>query len=160
MTYTLSDIYKDYVLEGGTLSKNDFKNICQDFNIHIMNSIIYDASKFEMGSNMSFIRIIHLKRNFNNLVPDWNESRKLKERLIAEGKPLYDKETGKGHEWLVYHDNPIYCRFYWAKKFCKIPNKSVYRFEPTRGLKGNKEKLKEYLAENELNYKQYPNGNI
>jgi hypothetical protein len=160
VTHTLSDIYLQYFKDGGMLSKSQFKNICQDFNIHIMNHIIYEAGTFRMGNNMSFIKILRLDRNFNNLVIDWNESNQLKKKLIAENKPLYNKETGEGHEWLVYHTNTYYCRFYWAKKFCRIPNKTVYRFEPTRGYKGNKEKLKEFLEKNELNYQIYQNGSL
>ena len=39
------------------------------------------------------------------------------------------------------HARKFYCKFYWKKGKCRIPNKSVYRFVPTRGVKGNKEKL-------------------
>ena len=41
---------------------------------------------------------------------------------------------------------------------CKIKNKSVYRFDATRGVKGNKEKLINLLKEDDLaylNFKKY-----
>jgi hypothetical protein len=36
-----------------------------------------------------------------------------------------------------------------------VPNKSVYKFIPTRGLKGNKEKLVELLQTDELAYLKF-----
>lgn len=158
--YTLSDIYLDYFNSGGTLSKSEFKNIVQDFNIHVMNAIIHEGGTLNMACGLSKLSILRLKRNFKNLAVDWYESNKLKAKLLEQGKKLFDKATGLGEEWLVYHTDLHYYRFYWSKKFVKIPNKFVYRFEPTRGFKGNKEKLKEHLSANELNYTKYTDGSI
>jgi hypothetical protein len=153
--YTLVDIYRWYRAQGGTLPKALFKNICQDFNIHIMNHIIYDHGTFDMGSNLSTINILRIKRNHNKPQVNWNESNKLKQQLLDEGKELYDPETGEGEEWLVYHTDPWYCRFYWKKFYAKVKNKSAYSFRATRGKKGNKTKLKDFLRANSLNYRGY-----
>lgn len=158
MVFTLSDIYLDYLKKGGTVSKSTFKNIICDFNIMSMNEIIYNARVLDMKCGLSAISIIQLKRNFTNPVVDWNESNKYKEELIAKGEELYDEVTGKGVKWLIYYTDDKYCRFYWSKKFVKLANKTIYRFEPTRGIKGNKEKLIRHLKENELNILKYKNG--
>jgi hypothetical protein len=160
MIYTLSDIYLDYLKTGGTVGKSTFKNVVSDFNIHSMNEIIFNARVLNMKCGLSSINIMQLKRNFNNPVVDWYESNKYKQELINAGKELYDEEAGKGEKWLVYFTDDKYCRFYWAKKFVKLKNKMVYRFEPTRGLKGNKEKLIQHLKENELNILKYKHGSF
>lgn len=158
MTFTLKDIYKQYVLDGGQLTKQQFKNICCDFNIHTMNSIIYDGTYIDLGSNLSYICILRIERSYSsrrlhNI--DWKASNQYKDELLEKGEQLYDHKTKTGTKWLIYRDEPYYCRFYWNRKNCKIANKSIYRFIPTRGIKGNKDKLKEHLAENDLNYLKY-----
>jgi hypothetical protein len=155
ITYTLSDIYLDYLKSGGVVSKSTFKNIISDFNIHAMNAIIYEAKVLDMKCGLSSIYVKQIKRNFNNPVIDWFESNKYKQELLKEGKELYSEETGKGIKWLIYFTDDKYCRFYWSKKFVKLKNKMVYRFEPTRGIKGNKEKMIQHLKENELNILKY-----
>ena len=150
-------MYDFYKKEGGTLHPSLYKNICQDFNIRIMDHIIYEAGTFDMGNHLSTLSIRRLKRNYNNPHINWNESNKLKEELLNEGKQLYDAKTGEGEKWLVFHDEKWYCRFYWKKHFAKFRNKSAYRFVATRGKLGNKTKLKEHLMENTLNYIKYEN---
>lgn len=152
---TLTNIFEYYQDNGGTLPKSLFKNICQDFNIHIMNHIIYDAGIFDMGNYLSTLQILRIKRNYSNPQVDWKASNELKQELLDEGKKLYDSETGEGHKWLVYHDSKWYCRFYWKKFYCRVPNKSAYRFIATRGKKGNKTKLKDHLNANDINYIKY-----
>jgi hypothetical protein len=159
-TYTLRNIYKQYILDGGDLHKSLYKNICQDFNIGMMDHIIYDAGTFDMGYNLSTLSILRLKRNFKNPTVDWAESNEYKKQLLEEGKELYSKDNPDGVKWFVYHDEEWYCRFYWKKSFCKVPNKSGYKFVATRGRVGNKRKLKDHLAENDINHLKYKNGSI
>lgn len=157
-SYTLKDIYRHYKADGGTLPKAMYKNICQDFNIHIMEHIIYDAGRFDMGNNLSTISIRRIKRNYNNPQVNWHESNKYRQELIDKGEKLYDHETGEGTKWLIYHDEEWYCRFYWKKKYAKFKNKTVYKFVATRGKVGNKKKLKDHLNERKINYVKYENG--
>jgi len=157
-SYTLSDIYRHYVAEGGALPKALYKNICQDFNIGIMNHIIYEAGKFDMGNYLSTIYIKRIKRNFDKKEVDWNESNKYRKELEKKGVPLYDHKTGKGTKWLIYHDSDWYCRFYWKKQHAKFKNKTYYKFIATRGKVGNKKKLKDHLRESELNRMKYEVG--
>lgn len=157
-SYTLKDIYRHYIADGGTLEKSLYKNICQDFNIHIMEYIIYQAGTFDMGHYLSTINILRLKRNYSNPQVDWKASNEYREELLEKGEKLYDPDTGEGTKWLIYHTDTWYCRFYWKKLFAKVKNKSAYSFIATRGKKGNKTKLKKHLNENEINYIKYEDG--
>jgi len=157
--YTSVDIYRHYVADGGELPKALYKNICQDFNQQIMLHLIEDAGKFDMGYRLSTLSILRMRRNYSNPQVDWGASNKFKEELQAKGEKLYDAKTGEGTKWLIYHDEDWYCRFYWKKKHCVVPNKIVYKFVATRGKQGNKTRLKEHLSESSLNYLKYPIGN-
>jgi len=70
------------------------------------------------------------------------ESNKYKAELIEKGEELYNKETDQGIKWQLYYTDKEYLKYYWRKGKCKVKNKSVYRFDATRGIKGNKGKLK------------------
>lgn len=153
--YTLANIYREYVAEGGTLEKSLYKNICQDFNIHIMNHIIYDAGIYDMGHNLSTISILRIKRNFNHPRVDWKASNKYKQELEEKGEKLFDNDTGEGTKWLIYHDTEWYCRFYWKKAYARVKNKTAYSFVATRGVRGNKTKLIDHLNESDINYIKY-----
>lgn len=155
--YTLNDIYRFYKAEGGTLHKSVFKNLCQDFNIRVMNQIIYDAKEFDMGNNLSTLSILRIKRNpLAKPAIDWKASNDYREELELKGEKLYDPKTGEGTKWLIYfHDQEWYCRFYWRVNYAKVKNKRTYKFIATRGDKGNKTKLIKHLRENDINYVKY-----
>jgi hypothetical protein len=152
LTYNSPEIYTFYQAKGGELSYSEWSSIVQEFNEMAMNEIILKGGKLNLGANLSTLSIGRIKRNYHNQQVNWAESNKLKEQLLEEGKQLYDKETGKGEKWIVYFTNDWYCRFYWNKGNCKIPNKSVYRFVATRGKMGNKTKLKNLLRSDDLSY--------
>ena len=79
----------------------------------------------------------------------------LVEYLVEQGKKLYSADTDSGEKWHIYHTDRFYCKFYWRKGKCSVPNKSVYRFDATRGIKGNKEKLINLLKTDELAYLKF-----
>ena len=154
MNYTLTDIYKEYVLKHDLVDKKIFRNICEEFNMNIIDDIL-EGSTFNMGSNLSTLSIVRKERDPRNPKVDWGESNKYKQELIEQGKELYNAETGKGIKWHIYYTDDYYCKFYWRKSKCKIPNKSVYRFDATRGIKGNKEKLINLLKTDDLAYLKF-----
>ena len=155
MNYTLEDIYEDFDMRSDLeVSKKTFRDICSTFNIEIINYIL-DGGKFNLGNNLSTISIIRLNRNNSKPVVNWGESNKYKKELLKEGKELYNSKTGEGHKWYIYYTDEEYCRYYWNKGKCKITNKSVYKFTPTRGYKGNKEKLTNLLQTDELAYLKF-----
>ena len=131
MAYTLQDIYKEYTNTVSLIDKKIFRDICEEFNM---------ARK---------------ERDPRNPKVDWGESNKYKQELLEQGKKLYNAETGEGVKWHIYYTDGYYCKFYWRKGKCRIPNKSVYRFDATRGIKGNKEKLINLLKTDDLAYLKF-----
>jgi hypothetical protein len=163
MNYTLIDIYNDFDMHSDIeISKQDYRNICSEFNILVIDYIL-EGGKFNMKNNLSTLSILRLDRNNSNPKINWGESNKYKKELLSNGDKLYNSETGEGVKWYIYYTDEEYCRYYWNKSKCRVINKSAYKFIPTRGLKGNKEKLTNLLKEDDLAYlkfKKYKNGNI
>ena len=149
------NIYKDYKKETqNPIDSKLFRDICSEFNMIIFDYIL-EGKEFNMGNNLSTLSIIRRERDPRSPRIDWGESNKYKKELILEGKKLYDSNTGKGENWYIYHTDPFYCKYYWRKGKCKVSNKSVYRFDATRGIKGNKEKLIYLLKNDELAYLKF-----
>lgn len=130
---------------------NVFKDILTKFNVDIMEKSILKGDTFKMG-RLSSLYICRMKRDPRSLVVNWAASFEEKRKLEEEGIPLYDKETGEGEQWIVYYTDSMYFRWRWAKSQCNVKNQSVYRFDPTRGEKGNKGKLMEVLKNDDLAY--------
>tara|TARA_R110002012_G_scaffold148365_1_gene307148 strand:+ start:2066 stop:2548 length:483 start_codon:yes stop_codon:yes gene_type:complete len=153
--HTIKDIHKDYIKHvEDPIETRVFKEICEEFNMHVVN-VILDGGEFSMGSNLSTLSIRRIERNPSKPTIDWWESNKYKQELIAQGKELYNAETEEGEKWFIYYTDPWYCKYHWQKSRCRIPNKTAYRFTPTRGAKGNKEKLTKLLKEDELAYLRF-----
>ena len=155
MSYTLKDIYEDYENSTATtVDKKLFRDICEEFNITIMSKIL-DGAEFNMGNNLSSLSITRVERDPRSPRVDWGESNKYKQELLDKGKDLYNLNTSTGNKWHVYYTDSFYCKYYWKKGKCRVSNKSVYRFTPTRGLKGNKEKLINMLKKDDLAYLKF-----
>ena len=155
MSYTLTNIYDDYIEEyNDSLDKKTFRDICQQFNILIIDYIL-EGKEFNLGNNLSTISIIRRDRDPRSPRRDWGESNKYKKELLENGEKLYDAKTDEGVKWHIYHTDEYYCKYYWRKGKCLIPNKSVYRFDATRGIKGNKEKLINMLKSDDLSYLKF-----
>jgi hypothetical protein len=152
---TIKDIHKDYVKHvEDPIETRLFKQICEEVNMLIVDGIL-DGGEFSMGSNLSTLSIRRIERNPSKPTIDWWESNKYKQELLAEGKELFDVSTGQGEKWFIYYTDPWYCKYHWQKSRCKISNKSAYRFTPTRGIKGNKEKLTKLLRDDDLAYLRF-----
>ncbi len=158
---TLKNIYKDYNEHvEDPIESRLFKQLCEEFNMLVVDEML-EGREFRMGNNLSTLSVRRVERNPMRPTIDWWESNKYKQELISQGIPLYDAETGKGAKWFIYYTDPWYCKYHWQKSKCKISNKTAYRFTPTRGTKGNKEKLTNLLKEDELAYLRFKkHGNI
>jgi|TARA_R100000084_G_C4647501_1_gene147638 hypothetical protein len=155
MAYTIVDIYNSYKADKNQyVDKETFKNICNQFNIMIMDYIL-EGKEFNMGYNLSTLSIVRRERDPRTPRINWGESNKYKKELVEQGKKLYSADTDSGEKWHIYHTDGFYCKFYWRKGKCSVPNKSVYRFDATRGIKGNKEKLINLLKTDELAYLKF-----
>ena len=153
--HNINNIYNSYIEEyDDTVNKNTFKKICEEFNIEIIESIL-EGDTFDMGNNLSTLSIRRVDRDPRTPRVDWGESIKYRKELESDGVELYNVSTGKGEKWYIYYTDKFYCKYYWKKGKCRIPNKSVYRFTPTRGLKGNKEKLINLLKTDDLAYLKF-----
>ena len=153
--YTINNIYNDYLEQYEEyIDKKLFRDICEEFNINIIDSVL-GGDEFNMGNNLSSLSIVRVDRDPRSPRVDWGESNKYRKELEEEGKSLYDHETGKGIKWHIYYTDRFYCKYYWKKGKCRISNKSVYRFVPTRGVKGNKEKLINMLKNDDLAYLKF-----
>ena len=153
--YTINNIYKDYLEQyGEDIDKKLFRDICEEFNISIIDSLL-DGAEFNMGNNLSSLSIVRVDRDPRSPRVDWGESNKYRKELEEKGEDLYDHKTGKGIKCHIYYTDRFYCKYYWKKGKCRISNKSVYRFVPTRGVKGNKEKLISMLKNDDLAYLKF-----
>lgn len=155
MNHTSVDIYKSYIKNTDSkIQKSVFMNIINTFNEMIIDYIL-DGKEFNMGNNLSTLSVCRVERDPRIPAIDWGESNKYKAELLANGEELYDKETGKGTKWHIYYTDNEYLKYYWRKAKCKVKNKSVYRFDATRGEKGNKGKLIELLKRDDLAYLKF-----
>ena len=154
MIHTFSDIYNKYNKEHGDIDKSLFTDVCHEFNMLIIDYIL-EGKEFNMGNNLSTLSIIRRDRDPRSPRIDWGESNKYKKELLEEDQKLYNPKTGEGVKWHIYHTDEFYCKYYWRKGKCKIANKSVYRFDATRGIKGNKEKLIALLKQDDLAYLKF-----
>lgn len=159
-TKTLVHAYKFYLNElseaenPNKLTKKEFIDVCSEFNIRVMDRIL-EGEVFYMGFNLSSLSIVRVETDFNKPKINWLESNKFREKLLSEGKIPYSKENPEGIKWFVYYLNDFYYRFYWSKFNVMVKNKTVYRFFPSRGKKGNKEKLIHMMKNDELAYTKF-----
>lgn len=165
-SHTLKTMYEDYrETHDNPLSYEEYRTACEEFNKRSMDKII-EGKRLNMGSYLSELYIVRVKRDFSSLRVNWGATNKYKQALLsgeAEDAPdegykeedLYSKENPDGIEYFIYYTDPWYCKFHWRKVKCKVRNKTAYQFTATRGAKGNKTKLKERLKEDDLHYKNY-----
>jgi len=154
MEYTITDIYKDYVKNNEKIDKKAFIDVCSDFNMLVIEHLL-EGKALKLGHNLSYIQVVKMVRDPRSPRVDWLESNKYKQELLDSAIQIYDKETGEGQKWQIYYTDEHYFKYYWNKGKCRVPNKSVYRFTATRGLKGNKEKLTRLLRSDELAYLRF-----
>lgn len=154
-SHTIKAIHKDYNESSETkIDINLFTDICSEFNIAIFDALL-DGYEFNMQNNLGTLSVKRKMRDPRNLTIDWAETNKYKKELIEQGVKLFDSATGEGEKWHIYYTDKFYCKYHWAKIKSKVTNKSAYRFDPTRGKKGNKEKLIALLKTDDLAYLRF-----
>jgi hypothetical protein len=152
---TLKAVYKDYSeTVDPEISYRVFADICADFNIAIVEELL-QGYEFNMQNNLGTISVRRVERDPRIPQIDWGETTKYKRELIEKGVELYDSRTGKGEKWHIYYTDKYYCKYHWTKSRAKIKNKTAYRFDATRGVKGNKEKLTSLLHNDDLAYLRF-----
>ena len=108
-----------------TVTYSSYKHALSEFHKKAVQMILCGKT-FYMGHKLGLIRIKKVERNFDKPSINWGETNKLK----AEGINKH-----------VYFTDEYWYRWYWNKSRASLKNKSVYKFSPTEGSKGNKKKL-------------------
>ena len=79
---TITDIYKSYKTETtNPVDKALFKEICETFNILLIDNLLLEGKSFNMKHNLSNISIRRIERNPSSPTIDWWESNKYKQEL-------------------------------------------------------------------------------
>ena len=81
MAHTLKHICDDYVkFEDSNIDPAIFRELCEEFNIDIINYIL-DGYSFNMGNQLSSISVKRVVRDNSKPTIDWGESNKYKKEL-------------------------------------------------------------------------------
>jgi hypothetical protein len=154
-SHTLRAIYKHYQETAEEKIEFEiFSDICSEFNIAIFESLL-DGYEFNMQNNLGTLSVRRVERDPRSMTVDWLETNKYKKELQDEGVELFDSATGKGEKWHIYYTDKYYCKYHWTKHKAKVANKTAYRFDASRGLKGNKEKLTSLLKRDDIAYLRF-----
>lgn len=139
--YSAKDAYEAYRKKNPdtSVTYSLYKHIVAEFNKKVSERIL-DGEVFNMGHRLGTIRIKRIPRSFNRPSVDWYETNKLKKQGINK---------------LIYYTDDYYFRWNWDKHRCAVKNKSVYKFTPTAGAKGNKKALVNRLRQDEFAYLNY-----
>lgn len=154
-SHTIKAVYNNYLEETEEgIDFNTFSDICSEFNLAMINALL-DGYEFNMQNNLGTLSVRRVERDPRKLSVDWAETAKYKKELLDEGVELYDSVTGKGEKWHIYYTDRYYCKYHWTKSKAKVKNKTAYRFDASRGVKGNKEKLVALLKSNDIAYLRF-----
>lgn len=139
----VKDMYRDYKKKnpGTDVTYALYKHTISEFCKKAVDRVL-EGDTLYLGHKLGCIRIKKVPRNFDNPVIDWYETNKLK----AEGINKH-----------IYYTDPYWFRWYWDKSRPALKNKSVYKFEATKGETGNVKKLVRKIKNDpfaELNYKE------
>jgi hypothetical protein len=126
-TYNIDDIYKDFVLVQSQMSEDlridlsiqDFKAIVHEANKEFSEMIGTEGSSFKLPYNTGQLAIIKDKVKFQD-----NEIK----AMFDYGH--YHKTGEKRHH--ILKDKDYRARWWWSKRKCKVKNKNMYSFTPTR----------------------------
>ena len=133
-----------------------YKEIIKIYNLTILDHMIFDAYKWNLGFNVGNFQII-AKDNIPRVnsigelefAVDWGTSMKNRSVLINEGADLYSIYNQDGVKWKAFftQESKFHIRWFNKKSKLFIKNASVYRFIPVRGMYEPYRKI--YQANNE-----------
>jgi hypothetical protein len=98
---------------------------------------ILEGHTVRFGKYLGGFRIKKIERKFSEKPKhiNWGETNKLLKQGIKK---------------FVYWVDDYYFKWHWEKSTCKIKNKTVYVFQPTKGDGGNRKKLSRLLMSDEF----------
>lgn len=116
-----------------------YKRVVNECYKFIVDTIL-EGNTVKLGQKLGEIRIQKQKRSYNKPRVDWASTMMLKKQGIKK---------------IVYYTDDWWFRWYWKKKACQIPNKTVYSFLPTKGPNGITAKLAKKLKSDDFSYLIY-----
>lgn len=139
--HSLDDMYKFFKKKHPNTDVNEsqFKHVAE-LAFKIVRDEVLDGNQWKIGQRMGNIRIRKVKRTFKKPRINIYETLKLRKEGIEKN---------------VYYTDDYWYRFYWEKKVCQIPNKTVYSFVPTKGANGNTKRLAKRIKNDEFSYLLY-----
>lgn len=155
-----NEVYKIYSNElGGKIPRRQFHALTLEYNRLLVDRLL-EGQSVSLGKLLGSIRIVKNKNTFKNPKIDWGASNKYRKELEEEGTPLYDKKTGKGTKWIIYHMPEYRFMFLWERPRKVIRNSAVFRFHPVRTSRKDKfpgpvDRLARLVNEDELAYLKF-----
>src|SRR6185369_12024186 len=132
-THTTTDMYKFYKKKYESDKRRPtpywmYKEVLSRFNKKASDAIIFGQT-LNLGNRLGYVLIRKIKRNYENPVPNWGESKRIKQSLIDKGITPKDENNPTGQEWIVFYSDPWFLRWAWVKRMvCKVRNHGVYKF--------------------------------
>jgi hypothetical protein len=78
-------------------------------------------------------QLLFIRFDIKKRFVDWGETNKMKQYLIENDLPLYDKDTGKGNKYIMYSDQSSAFKLQWMKR--KVFMSKMYKIKIFRPLK-------------------------
>jgi hypothetical protein len=140
----IEDLYRFYVSEQKRRNEPyvgyfQYTETLRRFNAKVISEVL-NGKTFTMGFELGRICIARLKRDFSRPTIDWGETKKLQKQGV--------------NQWVYFQDTHYY-RWFWKKLECRVPNKSVYCFAPSKGPGGSVKKLASRLKSDEFAFQSY-----
>jgi hypothetical protein len=122
------------------INKPLYWKIMREFCRELQRELLH-GFKFNPGHRIGSFQIIR-KRNYfkdsdviNNRRVNWQATKENKAKLLAEGKELYNAETGTGEKYFIYFTSDYSLWLFWNKSRCTLKNKTLYSLVPAEGDK-------------------------
>jgi len=125
--YDVKDIYDYYKSKGGKVNRKLFSTILFAFNKRVSEHLA-EGKEFSLGSRLSTLQLVKIRRDFSKNVVNWYETNLLKKQLLKEGKTIKSKDNPDGENYIVYYTDDYYLALYWFKIYCIVQNKKYFNF--------------------------------
>lgn len=158
--YTLFDVYhwyKEKYYSADELSYKEFqffKDVVGEFNMRMSDGIV-EGEVLQFPGRMGKMYIMCLRRNPASRQVNWKATDELR---IEMGLPPRVKTNDP--YILVYYTDESFIKWGWEKKNARLKNIHSYKFKPTRGIKGSKEKLSRSVKKDSLLFTTYKKNSL
>ena len=163
ITHTLKDCYKVYkrnCIEKGIkpVPLKLYKDVCYRYNSALSKAIIELSFEFKIPYRLGTLRIRKNKQKFKiidgKLKPrksmiDWYNTRYVLWKRLYPGKTLSELKQIPDKPLVMFtneHSNGEIMRWYWDKRYTKVPNCRSYMFKP---VKQNRLDLSKHIKSDE-----------